>query len=431
MLVLCLSCVQSQPSGRAPPGPPSPPGNVAGAPPRDGPGPPPTDGQGKGQRLFDARGLAPQDSQGTQPFAGPQGGPPQPFGGPKGGPGGPGPHPFDGPIGGSAAAQAPPQSAASGQQSTNPWKDLLTKMMDLLSTGMGPKNLSKVPAEIIDPKQGPRMGPNVNPVPNDLPPPPPPKPLNIAKQGPVTKDCFWEGRYYSPGSDIIRGQHDRWCYVTYCDSQGKIQFWDDYNCKPNSMRDTSSHSSGRERWVPPGQRTPGGSPGKTQGCNHAGQWYEPNQDISSHRVGDRCYGSYCSRDSQVINWEDWCTNVNNVGATPSPGQSQQQGGQGQMQSHAQGQGRSTGRQQVQGQGRGQGGRRRKPPSMGCYHGGKQYSPNEDVVSGTIGDLCYGYYCEGDNVFVHWEDSCQHQNIAPVAPATQPPPIPQTTSWFGF
>lgn len=295
--------------------------------------------------------------------------------------------------------------------------------MDLLSTGQGPKNLSGVPAEIVDPKQGPNVGPGVGPGPSDVPPPP--KPLNVMKK-PVIKDCFWEGRYYSPGSDIIRGQHDRWCYVTYCDSQGKIQFWDDYNCKPNSMRDTSSHSSGRERWVPPGERTSGG-PRHKKGCHHNGQYYEPNQDISSHRVGDRCYGSYCSRDSQVINWEDWCTNVNNVGATPSPGQSQQQIDQGSA-GQGQGQGMGMGRQQGQGQGSGRAAPR-KPPTMGCFHGGRQYRPNEDVVSGTIGDLCYGYYCEGDNVFVHWEDSCQHQKIAP---ATQAPPVPSTTTGFwGF
>ena len=318
--------------------------------------------------------------------------------------------------------------------------------MDLLSTGMGPKNLSKVPAEIVDPKQPPSAGPG----PSDVPPPP--KPLNVAKK-PVIKDCFWEGRYYSPGSDIIRGQHDRWCYVTYCDSQGKIQFWDDYNCKPNSMRDTSSHNTGRDRWVPPGQRPSGGPPQK-KGCNHKGQWYDANQDISSHRVGDRCYGSYCSRDSQVINWEDWCTNVNNVGATPSPGRAQNQmeqggGAQGQGQTQGQGQGRGQNqgmgmdRQQFQGRGQGQGqgqgqaqgqrSFRRKQPTMGCFHGGRQYQPNEDVISGQIGDLCYGYYCEGDNVFVHWEDTCQHQNIVPMDQSTTPPPVPSTTAgfWGGF
>ena len=387
MLILCLSSVQSQPRGNRPPGPP-PPANAVGPPRRGGPGPPP-----------------------------------KPFDGSKGAPG---PRPFDGPPGGPPAANAPPQPASPGQQSSNPWQDLLTKMMDLLSTGMGPKNLSQIPAEIVDPKQGPNVRTNAGPVPSDVPPPP--KPLNVIKKR-VIKDCFWEGRYYSPGSDIIRGQHDRWCYVTYCDSQGKIQFWDDYNCKPNSMRDTSSHTSGRERWVPPGQRSSGGPPHK-KGCNHKGQWYEVNQDISSHRVGERCYGSYCSRDSQVVNWEDWCTNVNNVGATPSPGQSQQQIGQ-ENAGQGQGQGMGMDRQQVQGQVRGQGARP-KTPTMGCFHGGRQYNPNEDVISGQIGDLCYGYYCEGDNVFVHWEDSCQHQNIAPVAQATQPPPMPSTTKGFwGF
>ena len=366
VLLVLVSCVRTQPRGRDPPGPP-PPEKGRGPLPSGGPGTQPTDNQG--QPPF----KGPGGNQGPVPFD--QG--PPPFDGPGSNQGPPtlnapgidqGPQAFDGPGGGPPADQP---ASTSGTQSTNPWQDLLTRMMDLLSSGVGPKNLSKVPAEIIDPKQDKGSGPP----PTDLPPPP--KPLHLTKQEPPVKDCFWEGQYYPPGSDIVRGQHDRWCYVTYCDSAGKIQFWDDYNCPPNSMRDTSSHSSGRDGWVPPGQRQTGGPPSTRKGCNHAGQWYEPNQDISSHRVGERCYGSYCSQDSQVVNWEDWCTNVNNVGATPSPGQNiNQNGGPG----RGQGQGQGTGGQgspggHVQGMrkpGRGHGGGRRAKPTMGCYHSGKHY-----------------------------------------------------------
>ena len=414
LLFVGLSCVRCQPPNRGPPGPPPPEGRQ-GPPPRGGPGPPP----------LARSGPPPPDQQGPPPDR--RGPPPPDRSGPPP-PGQQGPQPFI-PTGPGAADQ-PPQTGPPGQQSANPWKDLLTKMMDLLSSGVGPKNISKLPSEIIDPKKG-------------TPPagvPAPPKPFNVPTEQPKVKDCFWEGQYYVPGSDIIRGQHDRWCYVTYCDSAGKIQFWDDYNCPPNSMRDTSTHSSGsgRDRWVPPGQRRgPPGGRGGQKGCDHGGQWYEPNMDISSHRVGERCYGSYCSQDSQVVNWEDWCTNVNNVGVTPSPGrdlgagQGQGRGqGQGQGQGGRRRQGRGQGRRQ--GQGQGGGGRRAQQPArptMGCYHGGRYYQPNDDVVVGTIGDLCYGYYCEGDNVFVHWEDSCQNQ---PMAMATAPPPVqPTTRSWWLF
>jgi hypothetical protein len=34
-------------------------------------------------------------------------------------------------------------------------------------------------------------------------------------------------------------------------------------------------------------------------------------------------------------------------------------------------------------------------------------------------MCYGYYCEGDNVFVHWEDRCAQQHTQSAAP-----PVPQ-------
>ena len=389
-----LSCVQSQTGRGGPPGPP--PLDKAPGPPLPTPGGPPP-GPGEPQLKL------PSGPGGPQPF--------QPSG-----PGGPQPQlPSDPPM---------PQSSGPGK-SANPWKDLLTKMMDLLSAGMGPKNISKVPAEIVDPKQG--AGPTGVP--------PPPKPLHLSTPKIVVKDCYYEGKYYMPGSDIVRGQHDRWCYVTYCDSMGKIQFWDDYNCPPNSMRDTSTHSSGsgRDKWQPPGQSAVGGGPAAKKGCDHGGQWYEPNQDISSHRVGDRCYGTYCSADSQVVNWEDWCLNAQ------SPGPSKSQGptaGPAPAAGPAQGQRKGVRRGQGQGQGQGrqlgqaQGGRRRARPTMGCYHNGKYYNQNTDVVVGTIGDLCYGYYCEGDNVFVHWEDSCQNQPM--IQPAPQPPvqPVQPTNSgWF--
>ena len=345
------------------------------------------------------------------------------------------------------AGSAAPQPPGPGQQVSDPWKNLLTQMMGLLNSGMGPQNTSQVPAQMAGPK--PTQSPsNV---------PPPPEPLHLS-QKPVAKDCYYEGRYYMPGSDIVRGQHDRWCYVTYCDAAGKIQFWDDYNCPPNSMKDTSSHSSGsgRDRWQPPAHRGGGGHGGNgggpggnggggasvgggnvgggnvgggnvgdgggagrgaggAKGCDHGGQWYGANKEISSHRIGERCYGTYCSHDARVVNWDDWCNNV--------PASSQNQVGVPTTQAPPRGQGQ-------RGRGRGRGGQRPAQPTMGCYHNNRLYKINDDVVVGTIGDLCYGYYCEGDNVFVHWEDSCQNQPIAAVQPAApQPTTQPAASGWF--
>ena len=259
------------------------------------------------------------------------------------------------------------------------------------------------------------------------PPKPPSQPKAAAPQIP---DCFWEGKFYRPGSDIVRGQHDRWCYVTYCDSNGNIQFWDDYNCPPNSMKPTSGHNTGRP--TPPQATSP-------RGCTHNNIAYEPGQEISSSQVGERCHGSYCSHDGQIIQWEDWCATQppkapNPIGggvmgqvlpganppmpqqAQPTPAmpivrpvshpiappQAPAQFAPAQPPQAAPAPPRKTAR---------------RGPKQGCYHNNLYYQPNEDVIVGNIGDMCYGYYCEGDNVFVHWEDRCANANVGAAAPVT--------------
>ena len=44
--------------------------------------------------------------------------------------------------------------------------------------------------------------------------------------------CFFDGKYYEPGSDINRGA-DRgsdWCYGSFCDENGNIVQWDNFHC---------------------------------------------------------------------------------------------------------------------------------------------------------------------------------------------------------
>lgn len=351
---------------------------------------------------------------------------------------------------------------------TNPWHELLHRMMELMQTAAGVSPGPNTGANQNQGKQQPQQGQtqqqNQNQPSNQgqgrmqgqdqwgrgggmggpptTVPPPPPQPTTQPR--PIIQDCFWEGKYYRPGTDIVRGQHDRWCYVTYCDSQGNIQFWDDYNCPPNSMKPTSGHSAGRPGGGPPTPQPPTAPP--SVGCNFEGRYYDVNQEISSHKVGDRCYGTYCSHDSQVIQWDDWCAAPSTSPEPPPAGahppilgtnQAPPPGGPRQGQGPSQGQGPRGGgpkagpppqkagpppKAAAPGQ-QGQGGRRGRPV-QGCYHNNLYYKPNEDVIVGNIGDMCYGYYCEGDNVFVHWEDLCGHQHQPAPAPTTQ------ATSGFG-
>lgn len=235
------------------------------------------------------------------------------------------------------------------------------------------------------------------------------------------------------------------------------------------MKPTSGHNTGSGR-KPPGQQGPahagGGPPGPggmgapagpggPAGCNHEGMYYESGQEISSHQVGERCYGTYCSHESQVVQWEDWCIAPSTVAPQ---GVRNQVGGAGSAGGAPAGAGPGAGRQAGSGGGSGNGGGGRgnnagagggaggaavggggrggggggagggraggnappgrgasagpRTPTTGCYHNGLYYQPNEDVIVGNIGDMCYGYYCEGANTFVHWEDRC-----APTPPPT--------------
>ena len=372
------------------------------------------------------------------------------------------------------SVQQPDQGSSGGAQGTtepsaaNPWHELLHRMMDLMTaaasggplpsdppSSLGAHHSTGQHAESGKPKQPAHTKPKNSPVhhnkmpptqptkpptqpPTQAPTQPPTQPKNSpSKQQtsrPVVADCFWEGKFYRPGSDIVRGQHDRWCYVTYCDSNGKIQFWDDYNCPPNSMKPTSSHSSGSGR-----NGNAGGQ--KKGGCHHKGMYYEPGQEIDQHNVGERCYGTYCNLESKVVQWEDWCTSGTTTMPTtrrqqppkPKGGKRKGKGRRGKKQQKrggggggAGGAGGRGGGQEIEGrrprkqgggqrQGGGGGGGRRHAAVQGCYHNQLYYQPNEDVIVGNIGDMCYGYYCEGNNVFVHWEDRCTP--TTPMAPTT--------------
>lgn len=405
--------------------------------------------------------------------------PPAP-GGPPNPPVGPGGPPLPGPVPGEPGpglAPPPPpggpvangQPAAGGTDAqNNPWHELLHRMMELMQTAagmeagpggpgpdpnagpgpqggpggpgpMGPGNLGPNPEYQVGPggpsgpnRPMPLVGPGGPQGPGPMgrgPSGPPKPPNNPAPTAPSVPDCFWEGKFYRPGSDIVRGQHDRWCYVTYCDSKGNIQFWDDYNCPPNSMKPTSGHNTGR-----PSPQAQGPT-----GCNYNNINYEPGQEISSQQVGDRCHGTYCSHDSQVIQWEDWCAtqppqspNQPPAGPNPTPptgpGPAAPPTGPIATQPPVQGPpspsvplpqpqppAQFTGTQSAGGAGAGAGaggGRKggRRGPKQGCFHNQLYYQPNEDVIVGNIGDMCYGYYCEGDNVFVHWEDRCANANV---------------------
>lgn len=138
--------------------------------------------------------------------------------------------------------------------------------------------------------------------------------------GPLITQCFYEGRWFPAGSIISAGRSVNWCYGTYCDTDGTVRHWDDYNCPrpgqnnpqppfPNFQQPqtttttttTPAPPTTQGFWFPTTQ-----SSFANMGCFYQGRFYWPGTDIYNNRRGRRCSGAYCDWNSQVQHWSDDC-----------------------------------------------------------------------------------------------------------------------------
>lgn len=118
------------------------------------------------------------------------------------------------------------------------------------------------------------------------------------------KRCFYEGKYYEPLTEISNGRSGDWCYGSYCNHEGKITHWDDFNC-PLTIT------------PPPAPTTK--PPASDAGCIYQGVWYSPGADIDNYAMYGMCYGTYCDWTSHVVHWEDSCyATVPTVPPVPTP-----------------------------------------------------------------------------------------------------------------
>lgn len=202
--------------------------------------------------------------------------------------------------------------------------------------------------------------------------------------------CFQNGIWYPPSSDISRGSDGNgWCYGTYCDQNGHVVAWDDWNCGPMTTTETpSSTSSPTPAPVPanPANPTP-------PGCLQNGISYPPGSEISRNSNGNGwCYGQYCDPNGQVVVWDDWnCGQLaitETPSATPSP-------------SHTPTPSRST------------------PTPLGCLQNGVWYPAGSEISRGTDGKgWCFGVFCTHDGSLQLWDNfNCK----------TSPPTTPLTTA----
>lgn len=183
--------------------------------------------------------------------------------------------------------------------------------------------------------------------------------------------CVHNDVWYPSGSEISEESDDQGCYGYYCDDNGQLMVWDNFDCGQSTTTQTSS---------PPPTPTP-----TPLGCHHNGKWYPPGSEMSKGSDGKGwCYGSYCDDYGQEVAWDDW-----NCGpsTTPTPDPTP------------------------------------TPPltPKGCLENGKWYPPGSEISRGSDGEgWCYGEYCTHDGQVQLWDDwNCSPKSQPTTLPTTPP------------
>lgn len=148
---------------------------------------------------------------------------------------------------------------------------------------------------------------------------PSPSSFQSRKNGPIIMQCFYEGRWFPAGTIISAGRSVNWCYGTYCDIDGVVKHWDNYNCPlpdqnnpqppfPNIQQTTTTTTTP----LPPTTAQPSFWFPTTQtafsnlGCFYEGRFYWAGRDIYNKKRGPRCMGAYCDWNSRIQVWQDDC-----------------------------------------------------------------------------------------------------------------------------
>ncbi|XP_060554951.1 uncharacterized protein LOC132715875 [Ruditapes philippinarum] len=123
------------------------------------------------------------------------------------------------------------------------------------------------------------------PTTHTAPPTTPPTPTTTPPFG-----CFYNHKFYPPGTKISSGKTGNWCYFVECNSYGEVIHGDDFNCGKTTRPTT----------MPPTTRPPG--------CYYNGKYYPLGTEISRGRSGTWCYFTRCDRSGHVISGDNFnCT----------------------------------------------------------------------------------------------------------------------------
>jgi len=128
--------------------------------------------------------------------------------------------------------------------------------------------------------------------------------------------CFYGGSWYKAGTIISAGRSFDWCYGSYCDNNGVVQYWDDFSC-PNSgdtktkspFSSLSSSTSTPSPATVEASRTQLAPSAITFGCSYQGRRYQPGEDIFKKKRGRYCFGAYCDWLSKIQTWDMLCEQI--------------------------------------------------------------------------------------------------------------------------
>ena len=204
--------------------------------------------------------------------------------------------------------------------------------------------------------------------------------------------CLQNGIWYPPSSDISRGSDSNgWCYGQYCDENGHVVAWDDWNCGPVTTTETPSSTPS-----PSPAPTPSTSATTTPlGCLQNGIWYPPGSEISRKSDGNGwCYGQLCDQNGQVVAWDDWNCGEMTITETPSSTHST------------------------------------TPTPLGCLQNGVWYPAGSEISRGSDGEgWCYGEYCTRDGKLQLWDDFNCKTSPPTTLPTTSPKGCYYEGKWY--
>ena len=230
----------------------------------------------------------------------------------------------------------------------------------------------------------------------------------------VPRGCEYEGKIYEPYESFGEGNDgEGWCYGLYCDEDGNVIPWDNFNCVSTTTPSTTPPKpttlfttfSGKPSTIPKPTTNAYTTVPRSLGCEYEGKFYAPGESFGEGTDGEGwCYGLYCDDDGNAIPWDDF-----NCGSTTTPSTapprittffttfSRKPSTTPKPTTNAY----TT-----------------VPRSLGCEYEGKFYAPGESFGEGTDGEgWCYGLYCDDDGNAIPWDDfNCG----SATTPSTTPP-----------